>query len=440
MDMKAVIIGAGSAFGGRLSVDILSRAPLQDSTIALCDIDPEKLDLTSRYVQKVIDTHKLPAKLETGIDRRDVLPGADVVVLSVSIGGPAYYDEPYESEINIPQRYGVTQAVGDTVGPGGLFRALRTAPVMLQMIDDINRLAPGALILNYTNPMAILTWLFNERSQSPVLGLCHGVTGNSWRMASLIDVSRDDCEFLAAGINHMTWFLEFTHKGEDVLPRIHQRIIEEGKKARLENPGSTPQNFAYRGEMIEALGYFTTESDRHFPEYVPWFQHEDRWDFMKYYNITKGVKGRRQQWYEDMGVKASQAESVELVRSHESMSGIMEARCTNEPYTFSGNVMNEGHITNLPEGCCVELPVTVDSGSIEPLHVGDLPPACAALCRSNVDFQELVVDAIREQSRDLARQALLFDPATQAVLSVRRTAQLFDEMWDAEKDLLGYYS
>ena len=436
--MKAVIIGAGSAFGGRLSVDILSRPPLQDSTIALCDTNPEKLKLTAAYVENVIRSHELPARLETSTDRAELLEGADVVVLTVSIGGPAYYDEPYESEIAIPMRYGVVQAVGDTIGPGGLFRALRTAPVMLEMIADINRLAPGALVLNYTNPMAILTWLFAERSTSPVIGLCHGVAGNSRRMASLIDVPYEECDFLAAGINHMTWFLSFTHRGEDVLPQIHGEIVETGREARA-GDSRTPQNLAYRWEVIEALGYFTTESDRHFPEYVPWFQHEDRWDFMKYYDVTKGVKGRRQKWYEDMGIKASQAESVELVRSHESMSGIMEARRTGEPFTFSGNVMNRNYITNLPDNCCVELPVTADSTTITPQPVGDLPLACAALCRSNTDFQELVVHAIRERSRELARQALLFDPATQSVLSVKRTGELFDEMWKSEEHLLAAY-
>ncbi len=437
--MKAVIIGAGSAFGSRLSVDILSREPLQDSTIALCDIDEEKLDRTAAYVANVIKSNGLPATLETGAERTELLPGADIVVLSVSIGGPAYYDHPYEAEIGIPMRYGVVQAVGDTVGPGGLFRALRTAPVMLEMIDDINRLAPGALILNYTNPMAILTWLFSERSSSPVIGLCHGVAGNSRRMAKLIDAAYDECEFLAAGINHMTWFLKFEHKGEDVLPAILEKIAELGRAARRADEPQ-PQNYAFRFEIAETLGYFPTESDRHLPEYVPYFQHEDRWDYMRYYEITKGVKGKRQRWYEDMGVKAKDAESVKLIRSHESMSGIMEARRTGEPFTFSGNVMNDGYISNLPTGCCVEIPVTVDAQSIRPHAVGELPPACAALCRTNINFQEMVVRAVKERSRRAAFEALLFDPATQASLSLKNMKRMFDEMWEAEGDLLKWYS
>jgi alpha-galactosidase len=286
--------------------------------------------------------------------------------------------------------------------------------------------------------MAILTWCLTERSSSPVIGLCHGVTGNSRRMASLIDVPYEECEFLAAGINHMTWFLKFEHNGVDVLPKIHENVIARSKTARRQEAVSS-QDYAFRGDVIEALGYFTTESDRHFPEYVPYYQHEDRWDYMRYYNITKGVKGKRQAWYEDMGVKTAQAESVELVRSHESMSGIMEARYTGEPFTFSGNLINHGYITNLPDGCCVELPVTVNDTSITALHVGDLPLQCAVMCRSNINFQEMVVRAIRAKSRECARQALLFDPATQAVMNMKRIGQMFDEMWKAEQGLLAYY-
>jgi alpha-galactosidase len=437
--MKAVIIGAGSAFGGRLSVDILSREPLQDSTIALCDIDATKLELTGNYVRKVIESNNLPAKLEMSTNREELLAGADVVVLSVAIGGPAYYDEPYESEINIPARYGIVQPVGDTVGPAGLFRALRSAPVMLEMIDDINRLAPNAVILSYTNPMAILTWLFSARSTSPVIGLCHGVTGNSKKMAEMADVPFEECTFTAAGINHMTWFLDFHHKSKDILPLIHEKIIKGGKQARLGGE-PTPYSFEFRGDMVEALGYFPTESDRHFPEYVPYYQHESRFDLMRYCKITKGIKGKRQQWYEDMGVSANDAESVKLIRSHEFMSGIMEARFTNEPFTFSGNMMNDGYITNLPSKCCVEVPITVDAKSIAPTTIGDLPLQCAALCRTNIIFQEMTVRAVTEKSREAAFQALLFDPSTQAVLNVRRIKEMFDEMWEAEEHLLTTYS
>jgi alpha-galactosidase len=438
--MKAVIIGAGSAFGGRLSIDILSRAPLRDSTIALCDTDPVKLEATAAYVRAVIAAHDLPATLQTSTERSEVLQDADVVVLSVSIGGPAYYDEPFDSEIAIPGRYGVAQGVGDTVGPGGLFRALRTAPVMLEMIDDINRICPDAWILNYTNPMAILTWLFSERAQSQVIGLCHGVAHNSGLLARLIDAKREDCAFKAAGINHMTWYLECRHNGEDVREAINTKIIEKGRAARINGDYRGCQNFMFRHEIVEATGYFTTESDRHFPEYVPYFMHEDKLDFLQLFNITKGVKGRRASWFEDMGVKAEHAESVELIRSHESMSGIMEAMYTGEPYRFSANLMNHGEISNLPDGCCIELPATVAGRRIDGERIGELPLICAAMCRSNINFQEMVVQAVRERSRERAYQALMLDPQTQAVLSLKNMRRMFDELWEAEGELLSAYS
>lgn len=240
--------------------------------------------------------------------------------------------------------------------------------------------------------------------------------------------------------SNRTWFTRFTHEGRDVLPAIHEKVIELGREARLREDASTPQNFSYRGEILEHIGYFPTESDRHFPEYVPYYQHEDRLAFMKLYQVTKGVKGKRQKWYEDMGVKAEQAESIELTRSHESMSGIMEARCTGVPFTFSGNIMNDNHITNLPNGVCIELPVTVDRDTIRAEPVGDLPLVCAALNRTNIIFQEMVVNAIRQRSREAAYHALLLDPSTQAVLAVKRIREMFDEMWEAEGELLASYS
>jgi len=437
--MKAVIIGAGSGFGGRLSVDILSRKPLQDCTIALCDIDKAKLDATAAYVANVIKTHDLKAKLETSTDRTEVLKGADIVVLTVSIGGPAYFDEPFESEINIPLNYGIVQGVGDTVGPGGLFRALRSAPEMLRMIEDINRLAPGALILNYTNPMAILTWLFDEASESPVVGLCHGVTGNSKHLAKLVGVPPQEVESTWAGINHMTWLLEMTHNGKDIKDQALQAVVDKWDKVKDEAPPSHSQSYEYRSQIIKEFGYFTTESDRHFPEYVPYFQHEDRYRMMEYLNITKGVKGKRQKWYEDMGVKAEQSESVELSLSHESMSGIMEARFTGKPFRFSGNVMNTGYISNLPEKSCVEVPVVIDNKNITPEVIDNIPPSCAALNRTNIIFQEMAVNAIRSRSREEAFQALCFDPSTTGVLSLKNIKKMFNDMWKAEEHLLNDY-
>ena len=205
--MRIVFIGAGSVFGNRLAVDVLSREPLQDTTLCLCDLHEGRLDTVSRYVQAVVEANDLPARIVTSTERRELLKDADVVVLSVAIGGPAYHGPVFEAEMGIPNQYGIVQTVGDTMGPGGIFRALRTAPPMLDMMRDINELAPNAVILNYTNPMAILTWALDEAAEGPLVGLCHGVTGNARHFANIAGVPFEEVNFTCAGINHMSFFL-----------------------------------------------------------------------------------------------------------------------------------------------------------------------------------------------------------------------------------------
>ncbi len=428
--MKVVIIGAGSTFGSRLSVDILSREALEPGcTIALCDTDAKKLKTVQTYVQKVIDGNDLTATVAAHTDRKEVLKDADFVVLAVSIGGPAYYDEPYESEMSIPKKYGVLQTVGDTVGAGGVFRTLRTAPELLAMVDDINRLAPNATILNYTNPMAMLTWLLSERANVPVVGLCHSVQGTAKQLAGFINVPYEELGYWVAGINHMAWFLEFAHNGENAYPRLWQAMNDPEIVAKQ----------PIRFEIMREFGYFVTESSRHMCEYVPWYQH-DQAAMQQFTDVTKGIKNRRQAWFEDMGVKASQADTIQLVRSHEYASGIMEAKVTNKAFRFNGNVMNNGLITNLPPGCCVEVPCLVDRQGVHPCAVGSLPAPCAALNRTNINVQELAVEAVRHRDRQTAFQAVLMDPSVSARLSIKQAKAMFDEMWAAEGKLLDEYN
>ncbi len=426
--MKTVIIGAGSAFGSRLSVDILSREPLRQSTIALCDLNQDKLETVCRYVQKVIDGNGLPAKVVSSTRRTDLLKDADFVVIAVSIGGPAYFDEPYSFEMEIPRKYGVEQTVGDTIGPGGVFRALRSGPELMRMAKDISRLAPRATIINYTNPMAMLTWVLNTSAEVPVVGLCHSVQGTSKQLAGFIGAEYQDIGYWVAGINHMAWFLEFTHKKHDAYPQLFKA---------MKDPEIFKQQ-PVRFEIMEEFGYFVTESSRHMSEYVPWYQHEP--ETMKpFIAQTRGIKAKRQTWFEDMGVKASQAESIELIRSHEYASEIMEAACTGTPMCFNGNVMNNGLISNLPQGCCVEVPCMSDGQGIHPCAIGELPPQCAALCRSSISVQELTVKAIIEKDRDAARQAIYLDPSVGARLSLKQARKMFDELWEAEGELLADY-
>ncbi len=432
--MKAVIIGAGSGFGSRLSVDMLCREALREDgiTIGLCDLDDRKLKVVSDYVNKVIDSNGLGdvARVEASVDRCELLPDADFVILSVAIGGPAYYDEPYVSEIAIPLQYGIRQTVADTVGPGGIFRTLRSAPAIEAIVDDVARLAPNAMILNYTNPMAMLTWRIAEHSPLPVVGLCHSVQGTAKFLAKMIDAPFEEVGYWVAGINHMAWVLEFTHKQKDAYPRLRE-AMEDPEKYALQ-----PVRF----EIMREFGYFVTESSRHMAEYVPWYQHDEQ--IMKLFARDPShcpAKQRRQAWLEDMGVKAQQAESIELTPSHEYASGIMEAVITNQPFAFNGNVMNHSLIENLPPGCCVEVPCLVDRRGVHPCHVGPLPAGCAALNRSNINVQELTVAAVRERDPQLAFQALLMDPLVAANLNIGQARAMFRQMWEAEGDLLADY-
>ena len=427
---KIVIIGAGSGFGGKLSIDILSRPPLRDATIALCDVDPDRLRAVAGFVQRAIDAAGLPARLEAATRREALLPGADFVVTSVSVGGPAYSGRPYYDEIHIPARYGVDQIVGDTLGPGGVFRFLRTAPVQLAFCKDIERVCPGALLLNYTNPMAMLTWLHSAGSTVRNVGLCHSVQGTANELAAYVGVPPAEVTHWIAGINHQAWVLRFCRAGEDLYPLIRKAM-------------ETPDTFAkdpVRFEMMKHFGYFVTESTPHNSEYLPYFRRtqalRDRFGLRSRSVGLEAVSF--EQWVKDRKMGPAEA-APPLARSHEYASAIMEALVTGAPFRFNGNVMNPGLVTNLPDGCCVEVPCLADREGVHPCHVGPLPPQCAALNRSNVAVQELAVRAVLGRDREAAFQAVALDPLTAAVLPLDRIRDLFEEMWAAEKPLLAYF-
>jgi alpha-galactosidase len=430
---KIVIIGAGSGFGGRLSIDILSREPLRDSTIALCDINEERLGGVADYVQRAIEGHRLPARLIADTDRMKLLPGADVVVTAVSIGGAAYWGEPYASEVGIPRKYGIDQAVADTIGPGGVFRFLRTAKEHLQFCKDMERLCPDALLPNYTNPMAMLTWLHSTGSTIKNVGLCHSVQGTTRKLAQGIGVPYEEVSYLVAGINHQAWILQFRHNGQDVYPRVREAVDRE----------ESFREDRVRVEMMKQFGYFVTESSPHNSEYLPYFRRTQ--ELRDLYGLkSREIRmepnpGRARPWQKDTGVEESGEAAVpELKRSQEYASQIVEALVTNQPFVFNGNVMNGGAIANLPARCCVEVPCVVDREGVHACHVGPLPPQCAALNMTNIAVQELAVKAVMERDREAAFHAVALDPLTAAVLPLPQIRAMFDEMWAAEGDLLGY--
>lgn len=431
--VKIVLIGAGSHFGIRLSLDVLASDAFDGVHIALCDINEQRLDKVHGAVKRAIEGHGLNAQVSASTDRHELLPGADVVVTSVSIGGGAYFGEPYKSEVGIPLKYGISQTVADTIGPGGVFRFLRTGPTHLQFCLDMERHCPDAVLLNYTNPMCMLTWLHSVGSSIRNVGLCHSVQGTTKQIANWLKIPYDEVSYLVAGINHQAWILRYRHKGEDMYPRMHAEAPT--------NEGF--QKDSVRTEMMQHFGYFVTESTRHNSEYLPYFRHDEAQSESYGIPWTREIRDdapNRPMWAGDTGAVEGEEGIPPLTRSHEYASRIVEAFVTNQPFVFNGNVMNHGLITNLPAVCCVEVPVVVDAEGFHACHVGALPSQCAALNRTNVNVQELAVEAVLHKSREAAYHAVALDPLTAAILPLKQIRAMFDEMWEAEGDRLDYFT
>jgi alpha-galactosidase len=423
---KIVIIGAGSQFGGKLSRDILSLPALRDARICLCDIDAERLAGTEQYVRRMIDGHGLKATLSTSTDRRALLKDADFVVVSVSVGGAAYSGHPVTAEVNIPRKYGITQSVADTIGVGGIFRFLRTGPEQLAICRDMETLCPNALMLNYTNPMCMLTMLHSMASGIRNVGLCHSVQHTAHEIEGYLGLERDSMRYLCAGINHQAWYLTLTQNNKDIYPAL---------KAALCHPETVAKD-NIRFAMLEHFGWFVTESSRHCSEYHPYFRRTP--NLMEQYQLTDWTPSETpappRQWLKD------ENDLPPLTQSEEYASKIIEAVVTNTPYRFNGNVLNTDQlIHNLPENCCVELPCLVDGQGVQPTRIGTLPTVLAHLNLSNIAPQELAVRAILDRDRDAAFYACLLDPLTKSVCSLDQTRKMFDELWEAEGELLAHF-
>jgi alpha-galactosidase len=434
---KITLIGAGSTvFTRNLCSDILLTPALQDSTIALMDIDPERLAQARDLVQAIVARRSLKAQVEATADRRQAVRDADYVITTFQQGGL----EAYALDIEIPQRYGVEQCVGDTLGPGGVLRALRTIPVLVDLCHDMDELAkPDALLLNYVNPMAANCWAVDAATSRPFVGLCHSVQGSSEMLASWAGVPYDEVVFLCAGINHQAWFLEFRRGAQDLYPRLWEAI------QRPEIYGQEP----VRIELMKHFGYFVTESSGHASEYVPYFRKNAQ---MVNQGLVPRFKNERDDWF-DFGrtggylrhcvarFAESKKEYQELLagirnlpteRTHEYGSAIIETIETNRPTRINGNVPNWGLIDNLPEGCCVEVPCLVDGNGIQPTIVGNLPTQLAALNRTNVNVQELVVEAALTGDAEAVYHAVMLDPLTAAVCTLPQIRAMVDELLEAQ--------
>ena len=432
--IKVAILGAGSTvFARRLMADLLCTPGLEQGTFALVDIDPRRLELAHRIGEELVQTSGRDWTVVAETDRLQVLAGCDYVINSIEVAGLRNVRPDYE----IPLKYGVDQCIGDTIGPGGIFKMLRTGPAWQEILRDMERLCPRAVVMNYTNPLSALTLLALRATDLQVVGLCHSVQGTSRQLAGYLDVPYEALRFRCAGINHLAWFTELAFQGEDMYPRLRQAAHD------AEIYECDPVRF----EVLLHLSAFVTESSGHFSEYVPYFR--KRPDLLARYT-REGYRGESGFYANNWPRWRAEAEAtiqaqladhskVTLQRSSEYASFIVEAMETNHPAVIHGNVLNTGLIDNLPAGGCVEVPVLVDGGGLHPTHFGPLPPQLAALDAAHMYVHELMVEAVLGQNRGAALHALMLDPLTAAVCSPAEIRAMFEEMWEAEREDLAMF-
>jgi alpha-galactosidase len=433
--VKIAIIGAGShVFARRLITDFLSFPELRDGTLALMDVDKARLGLTTSFTKQLVRQHDFPTRVESTLDRRVALEDADYVVLSIRVGGLA----ATRLDLTIPWKYGVRQGIGDTIGPGGVFYALRHIPVVLELCHDMEALCPDAWLLNYTNPMAMICWAVNDYARINAVGLCHSVQGTASELANYLGVPLDELSYWVAGINHMAWFLELAWRGRDAYPLLRAKFEDPQVYSKSDAHWAGPD--IVRAEIFKTFGYFNTESSQHTSEYVPYFRKTAQ-NFEKYRLVDRApsfdaIVERRQTQDASFTHLLQSGETFSLRRSQEYCARIIHSMESGTLDRVNVNVDNAGLITNLVNGCCVEVPCLVDERGVHPCHVGALPPQCAALNRTNVNVQDLAVKAAVEKDRTLAFQAVLLDPLTSALLPLVEIRSMVDELFDAEAEYL----
>ena len=435
--IKVAFIGAGSmGFTRRLLMDILAVEELRDTEFRLMDISAENLEMAANLCSKMVEDNSLPAKVISTMDRKEALRGADYVITMVRVGGL----EAFAHDIEIPLKHGVDQCVGDTLGPGGIFYALRTIPVLMDIAADMREICPNALWLNYSNPMAMNTWAIRKAGDVKIIGLCHGVQGGAGQIANALGIPYEELEYVCAGINHQTWFIKVGHKGVDLTDKVLAAFKKDGGMMKSER---------LRMDVWERFGYYSTESNGHLSEYLPWYRKgsdEQKARWMDYSYWAGGETGgylrvcrEGRDWYAQNYPKwmSGELDQIKLGdRSHEHGSYIIEALETGRRYWGCFNVANTGLITNLPDGCTVELPCIVDSNGVQPTYVGDLPLQCAATCSASVNVQRMAVEAALTGDKDMARLAVLHDPLAGAVLAPDQVWAMVDEMFEALKPWL----
>ncbi len=455
MSIKIAMVGAGSiGFTRRLMRDLLVVPEFSDTTFAFTDISERNLDMVTQLCQRDIESSGLPAKLVSTLDRRAAFADSDYVICMIRQGGL----EAFQLDIDIPLKYGVDQCVGDTLCAGGIMYGQRTIPELLDFCKDIREVAkPGALFLNYSNPMAMNTWACNKYGGVETIGLCHGVQGAHWQITECVEIwakqqgllpqdaklHRNDVHVICAGLNHQTWFVQVEWNGIDMLPYLlelfqNHPVFSQTEKVRI--------------DVLRRFGYYSTESNGHFSEYVPWYRKRPQeiadWiDLSSWINGETGgylrvcTEGRN--WFETDFPNWLKEPALDLStykRSEEHGSYIIEALETGRIYRGHFNVMNQGNITNLPDGCVVEIPGYVDRTGINMPVVGDLPMACAATCSATARVQEMSVEAAVHGDVTLLKQAMLHDPLVGAVCNPEEVWQMTDDLLVQQAEWLPNYA
>jgi len=429
---KITFIGAGSmVFSTTLVGDILSFDALEDSEIALMDIDDHRLEQTRRVADAIVDNEDIDATVTATTDRVEALEDADYVLNMINVGGT----EPFENEIRIPEKYGVKQAIGDTIGPGGIFRGLRTIPVLLDIASDMEEVCPDALLLNFTNPMSILCQTLFEATDIETVGLCHSVPHTVSVLADYAGVPEEELDHWVAGINHVAWFLEAEHDGESIYPALHDAMTDSDIYERD----------TVRFEMMKHFGYFPTESSHHMSEYVPYFRtdeetieamtgtdYAERMPTATYLEGWKAASAQRDDPELDVDL-----DTVGTKRSEEYASRVIHSLETDTERRMNLNVANETNaIENLPRNVCVEVPVLVDGSGLHPCSVGELPTEVAAFCRQHATVHRLTVEGALENDREKIQQAVKHDPLTAAACTLDEIHEMTDELITANQEYI----
>ena len=443
--IKLTMMGAGSGFTPTLVRDVLQIPGSQGGTIALVDIDTERLRTMHGLIQKVLDTSgHTNWKVESSTDRAQVLGGSDYVICCVEVSGT----ECVRFDNDIPAKYGISQCIGDTIGPGGLFKSLRTIPVWLDILQDVERYAPNAMVLNYTNPMSMMCLAAARTSYLPVVGLCHSVQGTGHLLAGRAKIAYDQMTWECAGINHLAWFTKLEHQGRNLYPLL----MDLAQRDVYGDAEDRENSDIVRKDMMLHFGAFITESSGHLSEYLPYYRKRqdliDKYARPGYDGETSFYANNWPTWRKNADETRLKMlngeESLEHSRSWEYGSWIIEAREKDTPVRIHGNVPNSLNgvgtlITNLPQDGIVEVACMIDGNGINPTRYGALPPQMAALCASNMWMYDLGATAAIERSKEAAIHSLLLDPLCAAVCSPAEIKAMTLEMFDAEAEFLPGY-